>query len=89
MARVPIFFGLLLTLTAATCPEGNVVGSENRSTELPLPRDPDIAVRQELDIARREGTLAAFDLFIARHPEHRLAETARRERAELARRRPR
>lgn len=89
MARVPLFFGLLLTLTAATCPEGNAVSHEGRSTELPLPRDPDVAVQQELDMARREETVAAYDLFIARHPEHRLTEIARRERAELERRRPR
>jgi len=57
-----------------------------RSTELPLPRDGDIAVREELDAARRAGTLAAYDLFLARHPGHKLARVARRERAALARR---
>jgi hypothetical protein len=50
-----------------------------RSTDLPPPRDPDIAVRQELDAARRAGTVAAYDLFIARHPDHSLAKIARRE----------
>jgi hypothetical protein len=49
-------------------------------------RDGDIAIRQELDAARRAGTLAAYDLFIARHPEHRLTPTARDERQRLARR---
>jgi hypothetical protein len=57
-----------------------------RSTVLPLPRDGDIAVREELDAARRAGTLAAYDLFLARHPDHKLAPAARRERAALARR---
>jgi len=55
-----------------------------RSTELPRPLHPDVAVRQELAVARRAGTLAAYDLFIQRHPEHRLADIARRERAAIA-----
>lgn len=54
-----------------------------RSTVLPRPRNPDIAVQEELDAARRARTLAAYDLFIARHPDHPLAETARRELAKL------
>lgn len=48
------------------------------------PRHPDIAVQEELDAARRAGTLAAYDLFLARHGEHRFAEAARRERARIA-----
>lgn len=54
------------------------------STDLRLPRDPDIAVQEELDAARRAGTLAAYDLFLARHGDHRFAAAARRERARLA-----
>lgn len=52
--------------------------------ELPRPRDGNVAIREELDQARRLRTRAAYDLFIARHPEHPLAEIARRERAVLA-----
>jgi hypothetical protein len=59
--------------------------SPPRSTDQPLPRDGDIAIQEELDAARRAGTLAAYDLFLARHPDHRLAPAARRERAALAR----
>ena len=55
-----------------------------RSTVLPRPRDPDIAVKEELDAARRAGTRAAYDLFISRQGNHPLAEVARRERAALA-----
>ena len=55
-----------------------------RSTDQPGPRDGNIAIRQELDAARRAGTLAAYDLFLARHPGHPLAVTARRERAAVA-----
>jgi len=54
-----------------------------RSTDQPRPRDGDVAIRQELAVARRANTLAAYDLFIARHPGHPLAEVARRERAGL------
>ncbi|HEX8443754.1 MAG TPA: hypothetical protein VF631_08915 [Allosphingosinicella sp.] len=48
-------------------------------------RDGNIAIQEELDAARRAGTIAAYDLFIARHPQHPLAETARAERAKLPR----
>ena len=56
-----------------------------RSTELPRPRDGDIAVQEELDAARRAGTVAAYDMFLSRHGDHALAATARGERAALAR----
>lgn len=56
-----------------------------RSTDQPRPRDGDVAIREELEAARRAGTAAAYDLFISRHPAHPLVETARRERAELTR----
>jgi hypothetical protein len=51
------------------------------------PRDGNVAIQEELDAARRAGTVAAYDLFIARHPEHPLAAAARREREALRRRR--
>ena len=54
-----------------------------RSTDQPRPRDGDVAIREELEAARRAGTLAAYDLFIRRHRDHPLAEIARRERADL------
>ncbi len=40
-------------------------------------RDGDIAVREEFDVAMRVNTAAALQLFIARHPEHKLAVQAR------------
>ena len=55
-----------------------------RTTDDPRPRDGNVAIREELDAARAAGTVEAYDLFIARHPQHELAEVARRERAELA-----
>lgn len=53
------------------------------TTVMPRPRDPDIAVQEELDAARRAGTIVAYDLFLSRHGEHALAAVARRERAAL------
>ena len=55
-----------------------------RSTELPRPRDGNIAVQEELDAARRAGTLAAYDMFLSRQGDHPLAQVARRERAAIA-----
>jgi hypothetical protein len=44
-----------------------------------------IAEFEELQAARRAGTIAAYDLFLARHPESRYAAEARVERAKLNR----
>ena len=54
-----------------------------RSTDQPRPRDGNVAIREELDAARNARTPAAYDLFLARHPDHPLADTARRERAAI------
>jgi hypothetical protein len=56
-----------------------------RSFDAAPARPGEIAVREEFEAARRAGTAAAYDLFIARHPDHALAETARLERERLAR----
>jgi hypothetical protein len=48
--------------------------------DLPKARDGNVAIQQELEAARRAATAEAYDLFIARHPDHALAEVARRER---------
>ena len=52
--------------------------------EVPRARDGNIAIAEELCAARKAATMDAYDLFLARHPQHPLAETARRERALLA-----
>ena len=39
---------------------------------------------EELEAARKVGTLAAYDLFLERHPDSRYAKEARKERAALA-----
>lgn len=39
-------------------------------------RDGNIAIREELDLARKKNTEAALKLFIARHPDHPLSREA-------------
>lgn len=80
---------VLVGLTGAACPkESDVSAADIRSGDQPRPRDGNVAIAEELETARRAGTAAAYDLFIARHPDHPLARVARRERAAI-RRRPR
>ena len=55
------------------------LAQDKRSEPLPRPRDPEIAVREEYDLAKGRGTAEAFELFIARHPKHALVTDARRE----------
>ena len=54
--------------------------------EMAPARDGNIAIEQELCAARAKATVAAYDLFLARHPKHPLATTARAERTKLLRR---
>ena len=75
---------VLLAATASSVQADMSKPRPTRSTDQPHPRDGNVAIREELDAARRARTLAAYDLFLARHPDHPLAETARRERAVLA-----
>ena len=48
--------------------------------EMPRARDGNIAIQEELEAARRAASVEAYDLFIARHPDHPLAKVAREER---------
>jgi len=70
-------------LSAAAPGSGASMTSDDRPRGVPRARDGDIAIAQELDAARRAGTVAAYDLFIERHPNHPLAEAARDERRRL------
>ncbi|WP_424136774.1 hypothetical protein [Roseomonas chloroacetimidivorans] len=60
-----------------------MANTPKRASLDPPPRDGNIAIEQELDAARKSGRAAAFDLFVARHPNHPLAEVAKRERDRL------
>jgi len=53
---------------------------------VPPARDGNVAIAEELEAARRAGTVAAYDLFIARHPGHPLIPLAEQERGKLAER---
>jgi len=75
-----LVLGLLAStsMACANCKETSVAGSK-----LPLPRDGNIAIKEELCAARARATKDAYDLFIARHPRHPLADIAREERDQL------
>ena len=81
-----LFLYGLLTIPGAACAGGPPNMHDDQSA-LPRARDGNVAIAQELEAARRYGTIQAYDLFIARHPDHPLAEAARRDRQALARRR--
>jgi hypothetical protein len=55
----------------------------NRTT--PPARNPGVAVEEEYQLALRQGTAAALELFIARHPDSPLAEKARADLRRLSR----
>ena len=81
---------LALALAGAACSTEEAVARRDSTPPGIQPaRDGNIAIRQELESARNAGTVEAYDLFIARHPDHPLAEIARCERERVARGRPR
>lgn len=59
-------------------------GSPGHSTPFPVPRDGQVAVQEEFDAAAKANSVAAWDLFIRRHPDNPLTEQARAKRAALA-----
>ena len=65
--------------TMANTDDPTRLAQPRRSEPLPLPRDPELAVREEYDLAKGRGSAEAFELFIARHPDHALVAEARRE----------
>lgn len=52
-------------------------GKAARAPAMPMARDPAVAVAEEYEAARQKGTREAFELFIARHGDHPLAQEAR------------
>lgn len=80
---------LLAALAATAAATANM---EAATPDTPPPeqiapaRDGNVAIQQELCAARKAGTVAAYDLFIARHPGHPLERVAREERARLLQR---
>ena len=56
-----------------------------RDGTTPPARNPKAAVEEEYQMARQQGTAAALELFIARHPDDPLAEKARADLRRLSR----
>jgi hypothetical protein len=83
MARAFLIAALpLLWAQGAPAAQREKTVSEERA--IPA-RDGNIAIQEEYCAARKAGTAAAYDLFIARHPQHPLAAQARADRAQLRR----
>jgi hypothetical protein len=56
-----------------------------RGSTTPPARNPEAAVEEEYQLASRQGTAAALEMFIARHPDGPLAEKARADLRRLSR----
>jgi hypothetical protein len=56
-----------------------------RDGTTPPARNPKAAVEEEYQMARQQGTAAALELFMARHPDDPLAEKARADLRRLSR----
>lgn len=78
---------LIAVLAAAAASGGSMTPPRKTETIAPA-RDGNVAIAEELALTRKAGTVEAYDLFIARHPDHPLTQTARRERDRLAAARP-
>lgn len=52
---------------------GNTTKPTSPSGVANTARDPEIAILEEYDLAVRKNSTEAYDLFISRHPDHRLA----------------
>jgi hypothetical protein len=79
---------MVILAAAAISSAVGAADMDERSGSAPLAphRDGNVAIAEELEAARRAGTIEAYDLFLARHPTHPLARAAHRERGLLSRR---
>lgn len=80
-----LVIGLAAASAAAMSMEATTPETPPSAKEIAPARDGNIAIQEELDAARKARTVAAYDLFIARHPGHPLEPVAREERARLQR----
>ena len=81
-----LLVGLSVAAAAAMSMEATTSEGDSKRQIAPA-RDGNIAIQQELDEARKAASVAAYDLFISRHPGHPLERVAREERARLLQRR--
>ena len=78
-----LVIGLAAATAAAMSMEATTPDTQPSGKQIAPARDGNVAIQEELDAARRACTVAAYDLFIARHPGHPLEAVAREERARL------
>ena len=71
----------VMTKTAAA----DEAATAKRDSSMPPARDPAVAVAEEYQLARQQGTAKALELFIARHGDSPLTDQARAELSRLAR----
>ena len=86
--EIVMLFGIFLALSACG---SNVAGAAVGTGNLPSgrdgviqvvmekPSDPEKAIQSEYERLKNRGTREGLELFIARHPDHPLAERAREE----------
>lgn len=85
---------IVLTFAAVACaakepavsarpPDTPPKSPPGHSPPMPPPRDGQAAVQEEFDAATQADTVAAWDLFIRRHPDNELTPRARAARATL------
>ena len=67
---------LAASLVSCGLAAGGAVNRPDPPVQAPA-RDPDIAVREEFEHAERVATAEAWQLFLARHPDHALAAIAK------------
>ena len=74
----------VLAALAATEPAvSDRPASPGHSLDHQKARDGEVAIREEFELAARAGTVAAWTLFIERHPGHPLVPAAEAERRKL------
>lgn len=76
-----ITFGFMtsfsLSIQAMSLPvQDNEVDAKIMDNQLPLPRDGEFAILEQYEHAKKQNTRAAYELFIARNADHKLAQNA-------------
>ncbi len=56
----------------------NSMPADNSINDIAPARDGNIAIIEEFEAAKTKNTIAAYDLFIARHPDHELVAEAKK-----------
>jgi hypothetical protein len=75
--RFKVFFKISMMATTCLVLSAASNGPEGTGGTMIPPTDPEIVVEAEYKSFKAKGTREALELFIARHPDHPLAEKAR------------